>query len=103
VGLDREPAVRSSEDPVLAHPVVLGRKLLLRVLVPDVLDHSVRDHEVERILPKRESAAVTAHVGPMNCGSVVRVAGHDHGSRGDRERPVLDGESLDSAFSNSDQ
>ena len=62
VHLDREPAVGSRDERAVPDPERLGDELPLTVAPTDVLDHRIREDDVELAVSERERAGVSLHV-----------------------------------------
>lgn len=52
--LNREPPVGGRDDPRSADSHVLLHKAALLRSIPHVIDHAVRDHQIERLIPEGE-------------------------------------------------
>jgi len=88
VDLDREAAVRRRDEHAAPDPQRLGDEALLALSTADVLDHRVREHDVERTVLEGERARVALHIADF------RVAGTKAGAvveteRGDALRPRI--------------
>ena len=62
VGLNREPAIGRLHPVGLADPADLGRKPFLVFIVPEVLDHRVREHDVIVRFAIRKVSPISLHV-----------------------------------------